>query len=165
MGYAKTQAGLQEIKTRALKLPSPLRNLLLMVDGIKTTEELAIIAQSLGAPAGALAELERLELIADGVKTEPRAAQTQDADITAVINPLRAAEREAESYTRLQQTMNDMARNMLGLRSVFMIMKIEKCMGLADLKTLYPDFEAAIVKAAGKQVGETLCMSIRKELF
>jgi hypothetical protein len=164
MAYTKTLAGTDEIKTRALKLPAPLRNLLLMVDGLKTATELEAIAQSLGAPAGSVAELVQRGLITDEAITASKAALS-GADITLVQNPLRAAERNAESYTRLQQTMNDMARNMLGLRSVFMIMKIEKCMSLADLKKLYPDFETAIVKAGGKQVGETLCMSIRKELL
>jgi hypothetical protein len=163
MAYTKTQAGSDEIKTRALKLPGPLRNLLLMVDGLKTTAELEGIAQSLGAPAGALAELVQRGLVADGAITASR-NMADDPEITAILNPQRVQEKDAERYTRLQQTMNDIVRNTMGLRGVFMTMKIEKCMSLADLKTLFPSFETAVVKGAGEQIGKTLCNSIRKDL-
>jgi DNA-binding FrmR family transcriptional regulator len=163
MAYLKTEAGTNEIKTRALKLSGQLRNLLLMVDGFKTGAELEAIAQSLGAPAGALAELVQRGLIADGAITATR-NMADDAEITAILNPLRAKEQEAERYTRLQQTMNDIVRSTMGLRGVFMTMKIEKCMNLADLKMLYPNFEAVVVKGAGEQIGKTLCYSVRKDL-
>jgi hypothetical protein len=163
MAYTKTQAGTDEIKTRALKLPGPVRNLLLMVDGIKTAAELEGITLSLGAPSGALADLLQRGLIVDGAIRASRSV-ADDPDITAVLNPQRAVEKEAERYTRLQQTMNDIVRNTMGLRGVFMTMKIEKCMSLADLKTLYPDFEAAVIKGAGEQVGRTLCNSIRTQI-
>jgi hypothetical protein len=157
MAYSKTLAGIDEIKTRALKLPAQLRNLLLMVDGSKTATELENIAFALGSPVGALAELAQRGLIAD-------ASKPADVDITVVLNPAKATGQEAERYTRLQQTMNDIVRNNMGLRGVFMTMKIEKCMSLADLKTLYPAFETAVIKGAGEQVGRTLCNSIRSEL-
>lgn len=163
MAYLKTEAGTNEIKTRALKLPGQLRNLLLMVDGFKTAAELEGIAQSLGAPAGALAELVQRGLVADGAITANR-NMAGDPEITAILNPQRAQEKETERYTRLQQTMNEIVRNTMGLRGVFMTMKIEKCMNLADLKTLYPDFETAVIKGAGEQVGKTLCLSVRKDL-
>ncbi len=163
MAYSKTQAGTDEIKTRALKLPGPVRNLLLMVDGYKTAAELESIARSLGAPDGAVADLVQRGLIADGAIRVGRSV-ADDPDITAVLNPQRAMEKETERYTRLQQTMNDIVRNTMGLRGVFMTMKIEKCMSLADLKTLYPAFETAVIKGAGEQVGKTLCLSVRKDL-
>jgi hypothetical protein len=163
MAYLKTEAGLDEIKTRALKLSGQLRNLLLMVDGFKTKAELEAVAQALGAPADALAELVQRGLVADGAITATR-NMADDPEITAILNPQRAQEKDAQRYTRIQQTMNDIVRNTMGLRGVFMTMKIEKCMSVADLKTLYPAFEAAVVKGAGEQIGKTLCYSVRKDL-
>jgi hypothetical protein len=163
MAYTKTEAGIDEIKTRALKLPGPLRNLLLMVDGYKPAAELESIARSLGAPDGAVADLVQRGLIVDGVIRASRRV-ADDPEITAILNPQRVQEKDAERYTRLQQTMNDIVRNTMGLRGVFMTMKIEKCMSLADLKTLYPDFETAVIKGAGEQIGKTLCNSVRADL-
>ncbi len=165
MTYTKTQAGSEEIKNRSLKLASQLRTLLLMVDGKKSVAELQSICKALGAPDTGLADLFNKGLIAEA-SSSGNVAST-DADITIVQNPARLAqtpEQAAQIYTRIQQNMNDVVRSVMGLRGVFMTMKIEKCMNLADLKTLYPYFETAAIKAAGKEIGETLCRDIRHAL-
>ncbi len=162
MTYTKTEAGMEEIKTRALKLPAQMRNVLLMVDGKRSVTELENIVTTLGAPEGSLLELHEKGLIIDA----ELAAAIADAKAESELkhHPEQVVAEEAR-YTDVQQIMNDMVRSTMGLRGVFMTMKIERCMSLADLKKLYPDFETAIIKAAGKQVGETLCDKVRQLLF
>ncbi len=162
MTYTKTEAGIEEIKTRALKLPGQVRNVLLMVDGKRTVTELENIVATLGAPEGTLAELQQKGLIMDAELAA--AIATAEVENERQRRPEQIVAQEAR-YTDQQQIMNEIVRNTMGLRGVFMTMKIERCMSLEDLKKLYPDFETAILKAAGKQVGETLCHSVRKELF
>ena len=61
--YTKTEAGREEIRTRALKLSMPMRAILLMVDGQRTVADLRGIIAGSKAPADALDTLLAQELI------------------------------------------------------------------------------------------------------
>ena len=62
----KTSQGIDEVRTRARKLPQRLRTVLILVDGASTLGELQIAAQRMGAPADALQSLLELGLVEIG---------------------------------------------------------------------------------------------------
>jgi hypothetical protein len=61
--YAKTQAGADEVKKRAIKLAPRLRTMLILVDGAKPAAALLEEAEALGAPADFIEQLEAMGLI------------------------------------------------------------------------------------------------------
>jgi hypothetical protein len=65
MGFAKTEAGRQEIEARTRRLPTALRSILLMVDGQRSDAELRSLIEGLKAPPDALEQLLDMGLIAD----------------------------------------------------------------------------------------------------
>ena len=61
--YAKTAAGVEEVKSRKMKLAPKLRTMLILVDGAKAALILQEEAGSLGAPPDVLEQLESLGLV------------------------------------------------------------------------------------------------------
>ena len=76
--YSKTISGTDELTNRTLKLPQALRRVLILVDGTHTLAELMLMAEQVGAPADAFAQLLKMGLIAsveNGAKTAAPATQ------------------------------------------------------------------------------------------
>lgn len=136
--YAKTDAGRDEIQTRARKLPPALRSTLLVVDGRRTIAQLLGLASGLHAPPDALAQLAELGLIA------PLAQMA-----SAGAPPLSPQSDSAERFLLLSGLMSEAVRQHLGLRGYFMQLKIERCADTDELSALLPELTAAIAKAKG----------------
>jgi len=136
--YAKTDAGRDEIETRARKLPPALRSILLVVDGRRNIGQLLGLAGGLHAPPDALAQLAELGLIAPlaqiAVAGTPHAMPSSDL---------------ADRYRLLSGLMSEAVRQHLGLRGYFMQLKIERCADTDELSALLPELAAAIAKAKG----------------
>ncbi len=93
MGFAKTEAGRQEIEARTRRLPTALRSILLMVDGQRSDAELRALIEGLKAPADALEQLLDLGLIADTwnlATGKPVARATTPAAASAAAVPAAA---------------------------------------------------------------------------
>lgn len=135
--YAKTDAGRDEIETRARKLAPALRSTLLVVDGRRTIAQLLGLASGLHAPPDALAQLAELGLIAPLGQAAPGAAQLALSDI-------------ADRYRLLSGLMSEAVRQHLGLRGYFMQLKIERCADTDELSALLPELTAAIAKTKGE---------------
>lgn len=138
--YAKTEAGRDEIQTRARKLPPALRSTLLVVDGRRTIAQLLGLASGLHAPPDALAQLAELGLIA------PLAQMA-----SAGAPQLSPQSDSAERFLLLSGLMSEAVRQHLGLRGYFMQLKIERCADTDELSALLPELTAAIAKAKGAQ--------------
>ena len=136
--YAKTEAGRDEIQTRARKLPPALRSTLLVVDGRRTIAQLLGLASGLHAPPDALAQLAELGLIAPLTQTAA----------AGVAPPLPQSD-SAERFLLLSGLMSEAVRQHLGLRGYFMQLKIERCADTDELSALLPELTAAIAKAKG----------------
>lgn len=136
--YAKTDAGRDEIVTRARKLPPALRSTLLVVDGRRNIGQLLGLASGLHAPPDALAQLSELGLIA------PLAEKT----VSAGAAPYASSD-IAERYRMLSGLMSEAVRQHLGLRGYFMQLKIERCADTDELSALLPELTTAIAKAKG----------------
>lgn len=136
--YVKTDAGRDEIETRARKLPPALRSTLLVVDGRRSIGQLIALASGLHAPPDALARLAELGLIAP-------LAQAAAAEVSPSLPQSEIADR----YRLLSGLMSEAVRQHLGLRGYFMQLKIERCADTDELSTLLPELAAAIAKAKG----------------
>ncbi|TKR33947.1 hypothetical protein FCE95_06665 [Luteimonas gilva] len=132
--YAKTDAGREEIETRARKLPPALRSTLLLVDGRRNIAQLLGLASGLHAPPDALAQLAEQGLIAPLAQIAEAAAAWSDA---------------ADRYRVLSGLMSEAVRQHLGLRGYFMQLKIERCNDTDELSALLPELTAAIAKSKG----------------
>lgn len=147
----KTEAGRDEIQSRALKLPNVLRSILLMVDGQRNVGQLRGVIAGLKGPDDALAQLESMGLIAVPQSLAAAAAAT----IREAARPAPAAEpaagaapaANASGYSALYTLMSDTVREHLGLRGYFLQLKVERCSDVGELMALMPDFSAALGKA------------------
>ena len=147
----KTAAGRDEIESRARKLPTSLRSILLLVDGQRTARQLRDVISGLHSPADALDQLVSLGLIADAAP--PGGA-------TAVEQPAPSAE-AANRYSVLYTLMSDAVREYVGLRGYFMQLKIERCSNAEELLALLPDLAAALAKARNAELGREFEQRLR----
>lgn len=151
--YAKTEAGRDEIQTRARKLPPALRSTLLVVDGRRTIAQLLGLASGLHAPPDALAQLAELGLIAPLTQTA-----------AAGVSPPLPQSDSAERFLLLSGLMSEAVRQHLGLRGYFMQLKIERCADTDELSALLPELTAAIAKAKGASLASQWEQGVRAAL-
>ncbi|RRN56529.1 hypothetical protein EIM48_08345 [Pseudoxanthomonas sp. SGNA-20] len=159
--YRKTEAGRDEIRDRARKLPPQLRTVLLMVDGQRTLAELRQVAAGVKAPEDALERLLAeglIEPVSNGFDAAGLAQAARGggpgAPVPAVAEeeppPARTAD-EANEYVRLYEAMSEAVRAHLGLRGYFMQLKIERCTDAAGLREVLPELRQALAKARGEE--------------
>ena len=170
--YVKTASGLDEVRTRALKLSQRLRTMLIMVDGTRTVAQLRQAQLALSAPPDFLANLVALGLVASDMATVPAASAAASlavinlTDVVDVDLNLAAADsgppQDAEKFRAGLKFMNDTAVDLLGLRAFFFTLKIEKCFTMADLKDLIPQFSSAISKSKGPEIARALEERVRR---
>lgn len=129
----KTDAGRAEIQTRANKLPSTLRSILLLVDGRRDVASLRRLGAGLHGPADALEQLTALNLIGASETSEPEPS-----------NPVSDV---AMRYSMLSGLMSEAVRQHMGLRGFFMQLKIERCADVAELQVLLSDVAEAVARA------------------
>jgi hypothetical protein len=144
----KTDAGRDEIQSRALKLPNVLRSILLIVDGQRSVGQLRGVIAGLKGPEDALDQLEAMGLIAAPKSLAAAAAATipDGARAAAATAPAPTAA-NATGYSALYTLMSETVRAHLGLRGYFLQLKVERCTDVAELVALLPDFSAALGKA------------------
>jgi len=169
--YRKTEAGRDEIRDRARKLPPQLRTVLLMVDGQRSLAELRQVAAGVKAPDDALERLLAEGLIeplaaahgfdaaglaqAVGGRAAPTPAPAQVAPVPAAApaptdsgTPRTAG--EAGDYVRLYEHMSEAVRAHLGLRGYFLQLKIERCTDADGLRRVLPELRQALAKSRGE---------------
>jgi hypothetical protein len=172
--YAKTEAGRDEIRTRALQLPGALRNVLLLIDGQRTLEQLKTLMAGGKAPPDAVEQLLSrglVELLVAAPAPPPPAPApppvVQPPAIAPVTPPPGVAApepmeaEETKRFNRLYTVMNEITRDYLGLRSVFMQLKIEKCANAEELLALQDELGAQIAKAHSRAVAAELIARIQ----
>ncbi|CAM3128648.1 hypothetical protein [Cupriavidus taiwanensis] len=175
--YRKTDAGHDEIRSRARKLDHKLRALLLMVNGER--REQALLAQVAGMGLGpeAMAALLAQGLVeAVAEPAAPPAAPPQEpvrggtpaadtnlfsvyamrhAPLAEVAAPPHASAAtahspaEVQAYQRLYHFYTDVIGQHLGLRGYMLQVKVEKASDLPALMALREPLHAALLKARG----------------
>ncbi len=145
----KTDAGKQEIKDRAQKLPAALRSILLMVDGQRDEPQLRELMSGLRAPDDAIEQLIVKGLVQRGA-AENSVAQAAAAPAKLTLGDMEsvtAALADSGRYRRLYTILTDTVGRHLGLKGYFMQLKIERCADAEALLALLPEIATALTKA------------------
>lgn len=170
--FAKTPLGLDEVRSRALKLSQRLRTMLIMVDGTRTVAQLRQAQLTLGAPADFLENLLALGLVVSDMAPSNSASAAGSLGSRSVL-PTPSAHaavdvelnlstldtglpQDVEKFRAALKFMNDTSVDLLGFRSFFFTLKVEKCFTMADLKELIPQFSGAIAKSKGAEVARAM---------
>jgi len=154
---AKTDAGRAEIETRAQRLPTALRSLLLLVDGQRGAVELDAIAHRLHAPADALAQLAALGLV-----TAVGVADAAQPVVAAVEVQTSRSDVDTQRHLILYELMTDATRAHLGLVGGYLTqLKLERADDAAALEALLPVLQAALTKARDAGVAAEIVAGIR----
>lgn len=143
--YGKTDLGRAEVGQRQHKLASPVRSLLLLVDGQRDLATLRRFAASLHAPGDALEQLQALGLIAMAGPDAPR---------TAAANAEPAPSDTAIRFITLSGLMSEGVRSYLGMRGFMTQLRIERCADIDDLLQLLPEVSAAVAKARSPEFAQ-----------
>jgi hypothetical protein len=150
--FVKTTLGSDELKSRARRLPSRVRTMLIMVDGMQTLAQLNAAAASIGAPEACMALLQELGLIQPKPKPAPRVhvAHAPNVDTALAVDVPIELEApvltDAARYLAAQKLMNDSVVDALGLRAFFFTLKLERAFTCEDLRSALPDFGKALGK-------------------
>ncbi|CAG9181975.1 hypothetical protein LMG23992_04629 [Cupriavidus laharis] len=176
--YRKTEAGLDEIKTRARKLDHKLRALLLIVNGERRAQELLAQLGDMGVGPESLNQLLQMSLVEpvpEPAQTTPAAVQAappaEDSNLfslyamrrvetsapasrVAALAPASAdtpySQAEIQAYQRLYHFYTEVIGQHLGLRGYLMQVKVEKATDLPALIALRDPLHAALLKAKGE---------------
>jgi len=170
--YLKTEAGHDEIRTRARKLEHKLRALLLLVNGERPRSELLGQLGGLGIDDQAITTLLDAGLIVPATTpgpepVAPRATPSESAspDRTQGAAPVFSADATpeadaadttaslaADTYRRVYRFYTETIGQQLGLRGYLLQVKVEKAASLPELAALREPFHAALEKARGAPV-------------
>lgn len=149
--YQKTDLGRDEIRARQHELSRPARTLLLIIDGSKTGDEwLGMVA---GATAADLQRLVDAGLLAAQVVAE-RAAPAPEVPLAEAL--------EAAGFRALYDYLTGAVRPRLGLiKGYKMVLEIERCTDVADLRRLAVQFVELVREAQG----DAPAREVRRELL
>jgi len=178
--FQKTEAGQEEIRTRARKLDHKLRALLLIVNGERPKSALLAQVGGMGVGEEALDTLVELWLLvaetseaakplatpASTTPQRPARSGPPDTNLFAAysalskglddvladtaIAPMPVTVGGADSYKQLYHFYTDVIGNHLGLRGYVLQVKVEKAGTVAELAELRDALGAALQKAKGE---------------
>jgi hypothetical protein len=164
--WAKTDAGRTEIQARALVKERAQRNLLLVIDGIKTEEML--LANLAGITGDDFAALQSLGLIAP---VAPAASGRSGASVAArgaapAASPASAAavapaEPAALDYGQFTAALTQMISKELGLRGFVLTLAVEKAGTIEELQAVAQRTLAQIAE----RKGEAVAAAARRTLY
>jgi len=155
--FHKTEAGLDEIRTRTRKLDSRLRALLLVINGERRQSDLLAQVSGMGVGADAFDALREMGLIETEATAEPTAAPTSAPLVETAPAagepppppPASPVSAEAGQYQRIYHFYTDVIGAHLGLRGYLMQMKVEKAGTVDELLALREPIHQALRKARG----------------
>jgi hypothetical protein len=135
--WAKTEAGRAEVQARALVKERLQRNLLLLIDGVKTEEML--LANVAGLKIDDFRFLESLDLIAPvSGSSSSRAAATDDRG-GAATQPMTlppGTDDGAMDYAHFTSTLTQLISSELGLRGFTLTLAVEKAGTIEELRAV-----------------------------
>lgn len=125
--WVKTEAGRTEMRTRSLVAERVRRNLLLLIDGIKTDE--VLLASVSGATREDIERLQELGLVEPLAPAAPAAGA---AAPTAV--DLAVGDDDPLGYEQFTARLTDLIASELGLRGFMLTLAVEKAATPAELQ-------------------------------
>lgn len=142
--YRKTDKGHAEITGTSRAVDRRLRPLLILVDGHRTATRIHALISGIGIREEDFDHLVRGGYIEKIVLPNTEAAN--EGIGPAGLPPPVVKRTSVERFSDGQRYLNEMAGDKLGLKSFFLVLKIEKSSSAEDLMALLPDFETALAK-------------------
>lgn len=153
--WAKTDAGRIEMQARALVKERAQRNLLLVIDGVKTEEML--LANLVGISADDFAALQSLGLIVPVAGSGSRSS-TSPATRAAAAAPAEVAPLD---YAQFTEALTQMISKELGLRGFVLTLAVEKAGTIEELRAVAQRTLAQIAE----RKGEAVAAAARRTLY
>ncbi len=160
--WVKTEAGRTEIQARALVKERAQRNLLLVIDGIKTEEML--LANLAGISADDFAALQSLGLIVPLAAPAGRsgAAPANRPSAGAPSAPASApSEPVALDYGQFTATLTQLISKELGLRGFVLTLAVEKAGTIEELQAV----AQRTLSQIAERKGEAVAAAARRSLY
>lgn len=155
MIWTKTEAGRIEIQARTVVKERPQRNLLLVIDGVKTEE--VLLATLTGISAKDFVDLYVLGLIAPVLAGSGSAAQASRAGTGEPPTAVPALLDRAQFTTALTQ----MISNELGLRGFVLTLAVEKAGTAQELQAV----AQRTIEQIRERKGDAAAVSAQRALF
>ena len=160
MIWVKTDAGRAEMQSRALVKERPRRNLLLLIDGVKSEE--ILLANVAGVTAEDFQALRKLDLIAPaaGAVTVGNPARADAFEATRPMVPL-PLEAKALSQSEFTAVLTRLISSHLGLRGFTLTLAIDKATTSAELR----DVAQRFLEQIRERKGDSAAAEVRKALY
>lgn len=159
MIWVKTDAGRVEMQTRALVRERPRRNLLLLIDGVKSEEML--LASLAGISADDFQELRKLDLIAPAAgAVTVNAARTASTESIPPTVPL-PLEAKALDYSEFTAALTQIISSQLGLRGFTLTLAVDKASTIEELR----DVARRVIDQIRERKGEAAAAEVRRTLY
>jgi hypothetical protein len=157
--WAKTEAGRTEIQARALVKERAQRNLLLVIDGVKTEEML--LANLAGISADDFAALQSLGLIVPIAPPVGRSGAAPAHRPGVAAAPAASAEPLVLDYAQFTAALTQMISKELGLRGFVLTLAVEKAGTIEELQAVAQRTLAQIAE----RKGEAVAAAARRTLY
>lgn len=159
MIWSKTDAGRTEMQARALVKERAQRNLLLVIDGIKTEEML--LGNLAGITAADFAALHSLGLIAPMGSSASGSRSGGSPSGRAAAPAAPAAESAPVDYAQFTEALTQMISRELGLRGFVLTLAVEKAGTIEELQAVATRTLAQIAE----RKGEPAAAAARRTLY
>ena len=160
MIWVKTDAGRAEMQNRALVKERARRNLLLLIDGLKSEEML--LANLAGITAADFQELRKLDLIAPaaGAVTVGNPARPAGADTSRPTLPL-PLDGKSLDYSAFTAALTRLISTHLGLRGFTLTLAVDKASTIEELR----DVAQRVLEQVRERKGDAVASEARKTLY
>ena len=163
MIWTKTEAGRQEIQARTLVKERARRNLLLLIDGVKSEEML--LANLAGIDAEdfkALAALKLIEPVGGRARTADAApAPRAPASAPASASSSATASEAPLDYAQFTAALTQLISSQLGLRGFVLTLAVEKAGTIEELQSV----AQRTIDAIRERKGEAAAAAARQALY
>ncbi|MEQ1686827.1 MAG: hypothetical protein ABL916_24505 [Burkholderiaceae bacterium] len=160
MIWTKTEAGRIEIQARNVVKERPQRNLLLVIDGVKTEEML--LANLAGISAKDFVDLHVLGLIAPVLAAGRSASQPARSGGAPVAEPAAAATVDVPlDYAQFTATLTQMISKELGLRGFVLTLAVEKAGTAQELQAV----AQRTIEQIRERKGDAAAVAAQRALF
>jgi hypothetical protein len=160
--WVKTDAGRAEMQSRALVKERARRNLLLLIDGVKSEEML--LANLAGITANDFQELRKLDLIAPatGAVTvgNPARATAFDSTRPQTTMPL-PLENKSLDYSEFTAALTKLISTHLGLRGFTLTLAVDKASTIEELR----EVAQRVLEQIRERKGEGVAAEARRTLY
>ena len=148
--YKKTEKGMNELLSPMRSLDARLVSVLILVDGVRESDEVSRLAQEVNLPVDGLEILVHGGFIDRKYKGSAAPSEGKIPTLTEAVAPLAATPaRKLERFNALYGYLVEQTKALLGLRGLIHQLRIERASTLLELKALIEPIGRAIEKRHG----------------